>query len=242
MALDELARKVINVLYEDSVSKINFHLGTLDITGKNLGRVADAIRAGDIKVIEDPALSGNAMYDSKANTMSLKKPDFTNVEFKGLLVHEAVHALIDINKAKETRKLAGEAAAYLAAAIYMFHELGDIKFVHVVNNPVDQDLGKIYAECLALMTRYKLAQRDVWLPPNLYNGLLITVQKHPQYRGISFTQKVVADGVGVNVDKDKQAGAGAGAGRFRTPQPLGTAVASASPLQGSGRKPGPVGA
>jgi hypothetical protein len=228
MASDsELAAKVIKVIEENSVRKINFHLGGLNISSDGLQRVAYEIQKGNIKVIHDPNIKNDAEYDSKKDIISIKKKDFTDVEFKSLIIHEAVHAHIDIVKATKTRRLAAEAAAYLAQAIYLWHEVGDIRFRHNVQarlaTPADRPLGQIYNACLTLIDLYKLASRSVWLEPILYQNLLNAIKGHGKYSHIRWDELSGADGTKA---QSAQASKGKGSGflsmgRSRKPGPIG---------------------
>ncbi|MCU0917954.1 MAG: hypothetical protein MUC88_25840 [Planctomycetes bacterium] len=197
----QLANQVVKVI--DSVQKMDFHLGGLPINVDGLGRVAHAIQKGDIEVAQDTHLAPDAQYDAGKNALFLKSLKFGEVEFRSLIVHEAVHALIDLLKAKETRKLAGEAAAYLAQALYSYQEVGDLRFRHSVTallssaKEQDKQLGRIYQTCLHLIDKCKMAipGHNPWLPPILYQPLLEAIKGHDTYKDIRWDQKVVADGI-----------------------------------------------
>ena len=251
----DLASNITKVLEDDCVRKINFHLGGLHVSGDGLGDVAGAIGRGDIKVARDSSLGPDAEYDAKKNTLTIKAPDFENPEFRSLIVHESVHALIDMGKAKDVRSLTGEAAAYLAQAIYLWHKIGDVRLRAntkqqlLSSDASKKELGRIYETCLNLISRYKLAEltkgrTSVFLPPSLYQHLLEAIKGHGVYQHIPWEQKVYADGIearSTGSARPKGGGSISRASGFRKAGPVGLTDSQESSGGRSSRKPGPTG-
>ena len=195
----ELARKVVQILNEGSVSRIHFRLGGLRISGDDFGRVAWAIEKGAISVELNPYLPKEVpgSYDSRTNTIELKYRDLSDVALRGVAVHECTHALIDLVVAKATRRLASEAAAFLAESIYLYQELGDIAFTYfAVDHNTDPKGGKISAACLAAIKGDKLVQYDNAVSSKLYQPILGAIKSHSVYNPITWNEKVQADGIG----------------------------------------------
>jgi hypothetical protein len=238
----QLAAKVVKLLY--SVKKIDFHLGGLHISADGLAKVACEVGQAHIQVIKNSSLGSDAQYNSKTDTISIKAPNFNDAEFKSLIVHESVHALVDIVKAKGTRRLAGEAAAYLAQAIYLWHEIGGVRLKNAVKQrlrstkAVDRQLGGIYQACLNLIQNYRLSTRTVWLPPLLYKPLLTAIKKHGVYRLIPWNQKVHANGIKAHATQGCKCVA---MSAFRMQGPSGLAGSQDSSGNDSSEKPGPWG-
>ncbi|MBN1508256.1 MAG: hypothetical protein JW955_15520 [Sedimentisphaerales bacterium] len=244
---NELAKKVVKIL--DSVPKMDFQMGGLRISKDGLGDVAYAIQKGVIKVERDASLSTDAEYDSAEDTLGLKSLKFDDVEFKSLIVHEAVHALIDLLKAKDTRRLTGEAAAYLVQAIHLRHELTDATFRAIVTqqaksaNEREKQLGRIYKACLELIDKCKLPSRDARIPPILYQPILEAIKGHDVYKYIPWDQKAKADGIrarGAQAALYVQEG-GLRIAHARAGGPVGVRDMGNPFGHGSSRNPGPAG-
>jgi len=253
---EELKNKALKVLNDEYARKINFHLGGLHISGDGLGDVAGAISRGDIKLIEDPKLPKGieGRYDPKTDTMSFPKANFGDENFDAFFVHEAVHALIDMMKATQTRRLADESAAFLAAAIYLYHRVGDVRFQHEVKrllsgNQNEQEAGRIYRVCLKLIERFGLTkltkQRiSVWLQPPLYQPLLEAVKGAGAYKEIPWNQPTYADGIKARSPISARPTGGCSVSRvaaFRKAGPVGMTDSKESLTGHSSRKPGPAG-
>ncbi len=67
-----------------------------------LGKVIRAMRDGRIEPVLAPSLPTPASYDPWFNKIHFKTPNFTKVLHTSTLVHEATHAVLDVNKADLT--------------------------------------------------------------------------------------------------------------------------------------------
>lgn len=246
----ELLKKIVAVLDGESTRKIDFTFGSssngLHVSGSELSRVACLISAGVIKVTKNTSIAGDLEYDSNANTIKYKEdPRFDDPEFRGGLVHEAVHALVDVVKAAQTRRLAAEAAAYLAQALYLLHEVGDVRLKASAENSEESGLAGIYRACIKLIEKYRMATRVVVLPPQLYQPVLDALKSpSSDYRQIPWNQKSPADGV-----ESGAARCAMGPGRtgiavamYRHAGATGAAGGQGTAGRGASRRPGALGA
>jgi hypothetical protein len=200
MTQSSITEKVLRILDENSARKIRFHLGPvgrcLTISSDELDRVAYAIRKGTIKVVHDPNLhEGYAKYDNY--TITLKSAEFggryeqTNASKleRSYVIHEATHAAVHLVKATSTRKLTNEAAAYLAQALYLYQELGDTAYRHIIDKQlVSEEMRRtkdIHRACLSLIEKYNLLTRNAYLADPNYKPLLHAVKK--SYEKIGWT-------------------------------------------------------
>ncbi len=117
--------KVLAVLNEPSVQTINFALPkTFPMNGIDFKLVIKAIENGTIRVEEGGVPAGMAKYtaqddgDSKANTMYLGQNNTSEIVFKSLMVHEAVHAIYDL-KRMTIPWLDNEVIAYVSQGFYL---------------------------------------------------------------------------------------------------------------------------
>ncbi len=120
-ARDALARRVADVFIGPRIQRIDFHLGGLHISPQRLGSVGQAIRQGRIRV--EVASTGSmlsAAYSPHHNRMTIQSEQvLSEVTGQAGIVHEGVHALVDLFRATSTTVLSDEAAAYLAEVIYL---------------------------------------------------------------------------------------------------------------------------
>jgi hypothetical protein len=111
---------VASVLENPAVTgKINFQVASTAITHEAFKKVAAHIRAGKITVIYSPAAKHNE-YLLVENQIILQTTDTTSHNARGLIVHEAVHAIHDVAGCIGLIKYKDEAAAYLAQALYLY--------------------------------------------------------------------------------------------------------------------------
>jgi hypothetical protein len=103
-------------------SRVNFGFSGLRISPDGFKKVADALRSGKIKVVESKDLDdADARYVPDKNLFLIPQyndNDYVHINEKALVVHEAVHAIIDANKWSKVTQLTGEAAGYLAQVLY----------------------------------------------------------------------------------------------------------------------------
>jgi hypothetical protein len=135
MSSNTLKNTVSRILRTPGMEKINFKLGALTVTGANIGRVAQAIDAGQIEcravgqIKADGPISpgkGNvieAQYKEELNAMLVPDESYGTAPGEDrTLVHEAVHASFDLLAPGlnfRTLAIDDESAAVLAEAIYI---------------------------------------------------------------------------------------------------------------------------
>ncbi len=119
MALKDL---VIATLDNANVGRIAFNFGPVRVGSAGYTQVKEAVRADRITVVHVPSLGANrASYRYTHNVFRL---GFTSLgggaDKQALLVHEATHAIFDINdmdmKVKES-----EAGAYIAQCLFFYY-------------------------------------------------------------------------------------------------------------------------
>lgn len=124
-----MKQTVIDTLKDNHTQSINFNLTgstglNLGVSSADLSKVATFIEQDKISVVEGNVPAGMAKYTSaddgadKANTMYVGANNTSESVFKSLLVHEAVHAVFDINKTT-LPWLDNEVIAYIAQGFYV---------------------------------------------------------------------------------------------------------------------------
>ena len=122
-------KAVWEVLYSKQAYKIAFNLDGMIIKPQELTVVVNNLVSKNIGVRVDPHLPATVQYRGfpfgglPADIFVVRQPSFPTVLSQSLLIHEAVHALDDIQKNRASR-LKREAKAYLAQLLYILHMQG----------------------------------------------------------------------------------------------------------------------
>lgn len=139
---------------------VNFALGPIRVTPALLADVGTAVAAGKIKVMIDPTISHNAIYNAKSNQLQLK----SNFSAPGLLeralvVHEATHAINDMRKLGLTPNIDDEAVAYIAQALYLYgnHPVKSDRLKDPKNAAADRLYAAAYAAAVAIVGKKNAA-------------------------------------------------------------------------------------
>lgn len=109
---------VLDTLGDPVTLGIDFHAGAVHVKGEYLTTVGDHIRAGNILV--KGGTQDLAFYDQTADILlTQKKSPPANDSDRALLLHECVHAMIDVyNPGGTVTRHMGELAAYLTQTTY----------------------------------------------------------------------------------------------------------------------------
>jgi hypothetical protein len=186
------------IITDTGARRINFQLGGLSVTASGLARVAQALRGRRITVYRYAGLPDDvtAEYKVERNALLVRaySPDlFRSISSRAAIVHECVHALIDLNRATATTHLTGEAAAYLAQGLYrLLH--GD-RFREWARANRSEDVGRIFYEAIQLIDRFNLQTHSAALTWQDYTSLRDAVHRHPRYQDVSSTDLHGADGI-----------------------------------------------
>ncbi|MBA3447142.1 MAG: hypothetical protein H0T56_05985 [Pseudaminobacter sp.] len=109
---------ILATLREPVVARMNFGVGRMFIPSSQYEWVAKAIEGGYISVVENPALSGSAVYHYGANRIDV--PAYGGLPSLGqraLIIHECTHAIFDLRKMTSPVE-ESEGMAYVAQALY----------------------------------------------------------------------------------------------------------------------------
>jgi len=211
-----LKHRIAAVLEEPAVKSINFQIGKLPVTSFQLKKVAGKIENDEIHVYVYRQLNHAAEYVPRHDSIVLKSDDvLDSVYGKSAIVHEAVHAMTDMNRATSTTLYSDEVAAYLAQMIYAL-AAGDEKFRFkaLIMNPA----GRIARETLRLIEDHKMLKETVNLKWDDYQALREAIKAHPKYQDWKDKQLFPADGIKRKV---------------KTQQSGGCSMSSNAPVRGS---------
>ena len=116
-----LRREVAFALAAAPLARLFVHHGGHTITGGTLAAVANRVLEGDIDVVVDSNIAaGGAEYDSGTNTFHLSFRRASSRSQKALIVHEAVHAALDMKAASGMTIAQSESLAYVVQAYYHY--------------------------------------------------------------------------------------------------------------------------
>jgi hypothetical protein len=204
----DLPEKLASILNEPAVLRINFAMRGLKnpVAGSELKKVAARLGRGQIKPLVSAELRNDvtgpdAEYDSATNELRLKSGrarDFASPTSKGLIVHEAIHALQDMNKETGTTKLTAEAAAFIGQTIYRIVIDGPSGLETMqakIQQMLATDGGDIFRECLRLVKECDMLSKRVSLEARHYEDLRHIIKRHDAYRQYGFDEKITADGI-----------------------------------------------
>jgi hypothetical protein len=123
----EARQAALAVLAEPVTLNLHFKAGALELRAGDMLAVANAITDGRITVIHRPCLGWMAQYRGGVGFNQLLVP-FASAPpagMKALMVHEAVHAAMDVARIPQTMQQA-EALAYIAQALYSRRNGGNL--------------------------------------------------------------------------------------------------------------------
>jgi hypothetical protein len=104
---------------------MSFSVVSTSLNTGDLPAVANAIETGKITLIHRPTLGHMALYDSQRNRMAIPFGGMPAVGSQALIVHEAVHAAMDLRKVR-LNSIESEIMAYVAQALFLRRHGQDI--------------------------------------------------------------------------------------------------------------------
>ncbi|QIG92277.1 hypothetical protein [Bradyrhizobium sp. 6(2017)] len=111
---------ILATLRSAEAQRINFHLGPWHIDGAAFERIARAIEVGDIKIRVEPLPQDvEARYDDFNDYVVVPPAFFAGtVGDRAAIIHECVHAIVDLQNSKGQFESSNEAAAFLASFLF----------------------------------------------------------------------------------------------------------------------------
>lgn len=136
-AAERVRARIIETLEQSETSMIQFDIGPLKVDLAMFQKVVAALRSGSILAlaIEPGQMPGiRAMYGSELDFFFLRDPDSFDTGKRALVVHESVHAGMDITR-QGGKVLLHEAAAHVAEAMRVALALPDPRLVNIAAIP-----------------------------------------------------------------------------------------------------------
>jgi hypothetical protein len=176
-----LRRLVTGALTSPVVSRVNVSHAGHTITGRSLAAVANRVIDREIGVVRDSSIgAGSAEYDSGSNTFHLGFASATTDTRKGLIVHEAVHAALDMQSAASMIVAESESLAYVVQCYYVRELTRDPVANRLTSsNPLKDKVYEIAWEMAATLSKGTQPGSIYW------NALDSAIRRHPTYRSSS---------------------------------------------------------
>jgi hypothetical protein len=114
----EAQRFCVSVLHEPAAWRMSFKIGAFELREGDLLAVADAIDFGKITVIHRPSNGHMAYYNPGLNRIEVPFHQSSGFHDNALIVHEAMHAAMDIRRVPLTMAQS-EGLGYIAQALYL---------------------------------------------------------------------------------------------------------------------------
>ncbi|MBI3281292.1 MAG: hypothetical protein HYZ57_15765 [Acidobacteria bacterium] len=173
-----LRREVAWALSGPVVARLNVTHAGYFIRGTTLAAIANRVLDGEIGVIVDPKLSsGDAEYDSGTDTFHLGFRRASTTTRKGLVVHEAVHAALDMKAASSITVAESESLAYVVQSYYVREHTINPESVRLTSaDPLKDKVYEIAWDMAAALAGGKQPTAVEWL------ALDHAVRRHPEYK------------------------------------------------------------
>jgi hypothetical protein len=184
-----LATTIAAIFEGPRAARIHFRLGRLEVSPQRLRGVGQAIKKGDIKVkVAETGKLLSAAYSPHSDTLTVPNDKLASVAAQAGVLHEGIHALVDMYKCKDVTVLNDEAAAYLAEAIYL-------RAAHSWVNGGAAEMA-IYNAADQLAKAHDLySKRGVRLSVDDAADLRAAIHKHPAYSSIGEHQMTSGHGL-----------------------------------------------
>lgn len=183
-----LIARIVAILRSPAARKIDFILGAWHINADVFENVAGAIELGDIDVIVDtPKGGGEAEYNFKRDIVIVPSATYgTTLTQQFGVIHECVHAFVDMKHIAGQTESANEAAGYLAGMLYILH----------TGNPIPATKHPVGVLAAAIAKKI-IGQPGAAVPSTFEADLRRTIASRPIYKnqGMTFDSPDTSDGL-----------------------------------------------
>lgn len=164
------------------ISRLSMQYAGQTITGGSLAAVANRVIDGDIRVVVDSSLnSDEAEYDSGTDTLHLGFDRARARTKKGLIVHEAVHAALDMRAVSGMSIAESESMAYVVQCYYVREHMRDPDSGdRLTDSNARKD--KVYEIAWGMAEKLGEGKQPTSLE---WSALDSAVRRHPKYRRIA---------------------------------------------------------
>lgn len=182
-----LRHLVVGALADPVLNRLSVTHAGQTITGRSLAAVANRVIDREIGVVVDSKVGG-AEYDHGTDTFHLGFSSAATRTRKALIVHEAVHAALDMHTASSVTIAQSESLAYVVQCFYVREYTADPEMRLTDSNPLKDKVFELAWDMAATLGKGK--QPD----PLHWSALDSAVRRHPTYKK-SAAKKAGFDGI-----------------------------------------------
>ncbi|MCU0873258.1 MAG: hypothetical protein MUE50_13035 [Pirellulaceae bacterium] len=172
-----LRRLVVGTLASPAINRLNVIHGGYQITGHSMAVVANKVIDGEIAVVYDSSVgAGEAEYDSGTDAFHLGFRSAHTPTRKALVVHEAVHAALDLKVAGVTIA-ESESLAYVVQSFYVREHTVDPEAERLTSeNTLKDRVYELAWDMAGTLSKGRQPTSVEWL------ALDHAVRRHPTYK------------------------------------------------------------
>lgn len=173
-----LRRVVVDALSGLVINRVNVSHAGHTITGRSLAAVANRVIDREIGVVIDSKVgSGEAEYDSGSDTFHLGFSSASTRTRKALIIHEAVHAALDMQTASRVTIAQSESLAYVVQCFYLREHSLDPEAERLTStNPLKDKVFEIAWDMAGTLASGRQPEALHW------NALDSAIRRHPTYK------------------------------------------------------------
>ena len=170
---------VLAALADPGIKSVSFDQGGMSVRPSSFAEVAKAIEDTRIDVIVVEKLSSAGVYDAAKDRIELRAPEVNSITRKALVVHECLHAWMDVRALKNIKVKTSEAAAYLAQCIFARSKADDPKDEEVRLYSDDAKMDAVFKKAWAMAGSVVLHKKNP--PAGEFSALEDLVAKTASY-------------------------------------------------------------
>jgi hypothetical protein len=187
------AQRLAKILTDPPVGSIDFTFGKIHVSSIELSKVAKQLLSGSLSVIDRTPQNGtNAEYDPHSKEFhvhGITDGDYSQTHTRALLVHESVHAVIQLNSWECTR-LSGEVVGYVSQVLYgLLRDGEEYSRSARERTKTDSKRGAILEKCLTIIKRLNLQSACGVLSLKDGSELITLIHAHPSYHKFQIDEK-----------------------------------------------------
>jgi hypothetical protein len=184
---DEVAKKtVLATLADRAVRQIKFEIDSFRVDPGFYALVAQCMKRGRIRVLYNRGVGTAAYYYPSEDKLELGFTSEATLTRRAIIVHECTHAVFDLRRYVQARRVTSEAAAFIAECLFARFHSPRPKDPDYRLSSDDEKKDYIYELAWEIAGKILKGQTPT---PGHYAGLKTAVLDHPDYaqygRGLS---------------------------------------------------------
>jgi hypothetical protein len=165
------------ILTHSPIDRMDFWFSSVHVSYAQFRLIGDCLLFGNITVKESTSKErdgADMRYKGKQFLIppSFRQSNYAESRDKAVVVHEAVHGIIDVQKIKVTQ-MSGEGAGYVAQVLYRMLSGA------VFDKDQSDSIAGVFGKCREIITNAGLDRGPGVVPLDACNELRVMIQHHP---------------------------------------------------------------